>query len=63
MKSVPVYESEPVRLVPGASEYKPQWIWDTRNRAGREVSSGVYFYAICDSQNRVLLKGKLMIVR
>ncbi|MFP4680290.1 MAG: hypothetical protein ACLFQB_07430 [Chitinispirillaceae bacterium] len=63
LKSVPVFSSPYIPLVPGAEEYKPQWIWDTRNRAGRKVSSGVYFYVICDSRNKVLLKGKLMIVR
>ncbi len=63
MKMVPVYSSEPFQFEPESTSYKPQWVWDTRNRSGKLVSSGVYFYAICDEKNRVLLKGKLMIVR
>jgi hypothetical protein len=42
---------------------RPQWIWDTRNHEGERVASGLYLYAIIDEHDKVLTKGKLVIVR
>jgi len=63
IRSVPVYDSRLIRFEPESSTYKPQWVWNTRNEGGQEVSSGVYYYAVYDEKDRVLLRGKLMIVR
>ena len=67
IRAFPVYDTRAagvsIHFEQGSSVYKPQWLWDTRNRAGEEVGSGVYFYVIYDINNKVLFKGKLMIVR
>ncbi len=44
-------------------DQKPQWKWDTRNQRGELVASGLYFYVITDNNGKILIKGKLMIVR
>ncbi|KMQ51164.1 hypothetical protein CHISP_1870 [Chitinispirillum alkaliphilum] len=67
IKAVEVYDTKSagvrVRFTPRSSEMRPEWLWDTRNQAGHEVASGVYFYVVYNMDNRALLRGKLMIVR
>ncbi len=59
----PVFESEPIRFESGNSEMRPQWFWNVKNTRGSDIASGVYFYAIYDQKNRVLMKDKILIVR
>lgn len=63
----PVFDShkagERIHLEPGNSLFKPQWFWDTRNQAGELVNSGLYLYSISNMKGKVLIKGKLIIVR
>ncbi|HAJ79985.1 MAG TPA: hypothetical protein DCO75_09465 [Fibrobacteres bacterium] len=47
----------------GNTNSKPEWKWDTRNRHGELVASGLYLYAIYDVKDNVIKKGKLIIVR
>ena len=47
----------------GLSRQRPDWKWDTRNSLGNEVASGIYPYAVLDAGDRVVHRGKLMIVR
>ena len=67
MNTHPVFDTRRegiyIHFEPNDPERKPEWKWDTRNRHGRLVSSGVYFYGIYDRGDEVLMKGKLMIVR
>ncbi|HEX2956185.1 MAG TPA: hypothetical protein VHO70_05120, partial [Chitinispirillaceae bacterium] len=67
MNTHPVYNSQkagvPIHFEESSSEYLPQWLWNTRNQAGEFVASGLYFYTISDLENKVLTKGKIMIVR
>jgi hypothetical protein len=58
-----VVESGPVNFQDGNPEKKPEWFWNTTNGRGAPVSTGVYFYIIYDAQNKMLLKGKILIVR
>jgi hypothetical protein len=37
--------------------------WDTKNKAGRDVSAGLYIYHIRDKNDNRLASGKLIIVR
>jgi hypothetical protein len=50
-------------FTPGNADLRPEWKWDTRNQRGSPVASGLYFYAVYDVKDNVLIKGKLMIVR
>ncbi|MBD3393526.1 MAG: hypothetical protein GF418_15435 [Chitinivibrionales bacterium] len=64
--SHPVFDSDkagtPV-VFDETSDTGPQWLWDTNNNRGEPLGSGVYLYAIYNSKNKVLAKGKLLIVR
>ncbi|MBN1128470.1 MAG: hypothetical protein JXA71_05755, partial [Chitinispirillaceae bacterium] len=64
VKGYPLYDTRKasglLHFDPGT---EPQWLWDTRNLRGELVASGLYFYVIYDALDRVLVKGKLMIVR
>jgi hypothetical protein len=67
MNTHPVYNSQKagdvIHFEENSSEYLPQWLWDTRNQKGELVASGLYFYTVSDLKNKVLTKGKVMIVR
>lgn len=67
MKALPVYDTKAagvrVFFQPESAVHRPIWLWNTRNQAGAEVASGVYFYVIYDINDRALKRGKLMIVR
>jgi hypothetical protein len=59
----PVFESPLIRFEENNAAMKPEWLWNTRNSRGVLLASGVYFYAIFDAREKVLLKGKILIVR
>ncbi len=59
----PVFESGYIRFQQNNADMKPEWFWDTKNNRGVPIASGVYFYAIYDVNDKVLLKGKLLLVR
>lgn len=59
----PVFESGTISFQEGSATDRPEWFWNTRNNRGSLIASGVYFYAIYDLRGKVLLKGKLLIVR
>lgn len=65
--SHPVFDTrkagQRVRVESGNSLFKPQWHWDTRNQAGELVASGIYLYSISNTEGKVLVKGKMVIVR
>jgi hypothetical protein len=67
MNTHPVYNSQKagvaIHFEENSTEYLPQWLWDTRNQKGELVASGLYFYTITDIENKILTKGKIMIVR
>jgi hypothetical protein len=67
MDTYPVYNSQKagvaIHFEESSAEFLPQWLWDTRNQSGELVASGLYFYTVSDLKNKVLTKGKLMIVR
>jgi hypothetical protein len=67
MNTNPVYNSQKagvaIHFEENSVEFLPQWLWDTRNQHGEFVASGLYFYTISDLKNKVLTKGKIMIVR
>lgn len=67
MSAHPVYSSrkagERIRFSAGGAENLPQWLWDTRNDKDELVATGLYLYAIYDRNNRMLKRGKLIIVR
>ncbi|MBD3344694.1 MAG: hypothetical protein GF401_06495 [Chitinivibrionales bacterium] len=67
MKGYPVFDTDKANIAitfrEGDPDSKPQWKWDTRNQAGEDVASGLYFFAIYDAEGDALTKGKLMIVR
>jgi len=67
MQANPVFNTKSAGILIHFSQtekdQKPQWKWDTRNQHGELVASGLYFYVITDNTGRVLVKGKLMIVR
>ena len=52
-----------IQFATGNADLRPEWKWDTRNQRGSLVASGLYFYAIYDVKDNVLMRGKLMIVR
>ena len=66
MTTHPVFDSDkagtPV-IFDETSETGPQWFWNTCNNKGEPLGSGVYPFAIYDSKDKVLAKGKLLIVR
>jgi len=65
--SHPVFDTrkagQRVHIESGNSLFKPQWHWDTRNQAGELVASGIYLYSISNTEGKVLVKGKIVIVR
>lgn len=67
MNTNPIYNSQKagvaIHFEESSTEFLPQWLWDTRNQSGEFVASGLYFYTVTDLKNKVLTKGKLMIVR
>lgn len=67
MNTHPVYNSQKagdvIHFEENSARYLPQWLWDTRNTKGELVASGLYFYTVSDLKNKVLTKGKIMIVR
>ncbi len=67
MDAHPLYSSkaagERIRFATGNPDLRPEWKWDTRNQRRQLVASGLYFYAIYDVKDNVIMKGKLMIVR
>ena len=42
---------------------QPQYQWDVKNKAGKEISSGLYIYIINDDNNKKVDSGKIVIVR
>ena len=64
VKALPVYDTKKagVNLHFNLGD-EPQWLWTTRNQQGDLVASGLYFYAIYDNKDKVLAKGKLMVIR
>jgi hypothetical protein len=67
MNAVPVFDSEKagenITFSIGDPDHKPQWLWNTENQQGKLVGSGIYFYTIYDTNGRLLMKDKLVIVR
>jgi hypothetical protein len=67
MNTNQVYNSQKagvaIHFEESSAEFLPQWLWDTRNQSGEFVASGLYFYTVSDMKNKVITKGKLMIVR
>jgi len=66
MKGFPVYESQKAGTTISFAEgsgARPAWLWNTENTRGDPVASGLYFYVIRDTKDKVLIKGKLIIVR
>jgi hypothetical protein len=67
MKGFPVYESKKagttISFAEGSGDTRPVWLWNTENTRGDPVASGLYFYVIRDTKGKVLIKGKLIIVR
>jgi hypothetical protein len=67
MNAFPIYFTQSagvrIRFQVGSADLKPEWKWDTRNQHGDLVASGLYFYAIYDTNGSMIMKGKLMIVR
>ncbi len=67
MNTNPVYNSQKagvaIHFEESSTEYLPQWLWDTRNQKGEFVASGLYLYTVSDLKNKVLTKGKIMIIR
>ena len=63
----PVFDSEKagvtISFETGARNKTPQWLWNTKNSKNEYVASGLYLYAIYNKENKVLKKGKLIIVR
>lgn len=59
----PVFESPTIHFEENNPNAKPEWFWNTRNNKNSSIASGVYFYAIYDTKGKVLLKGKILIVR
>ena len=59
----PVFQSPVVHFEENNPDAKPEYFWNTRNNKNSPISSGVYFYAIYDTKGKVLLKGKILIVR
>jgi hypothetical protein len=58
-----VFESEMIHFEENNLNHMPEWFWNTRNNRGDKLASGVYLYAIFDKKDKVLLKGKILIVR
>lgn len=59
----PVFESPAINFEENNPNAKPEYFWNTRNNKNAPIASGVYFYAIYDTKGKVLLKGKILIVR
>ena len=59
----PVFESGMIHFEEHNLDQRPEWFWNTRNNRGDNIASGVYLYAIYDNKDKVILKGKLLIVR
>ncbi len=63
MNTHPLFESGYIRFTEDNPDLKPEWFWNTKNNRGVPIASGVYFYAIYDTKKKVILKGKILIVR
>lgn len=63
MNTHPVFKSPVIHFEENNPEAKPEYFWNTRNNKNSPIASGIYFYAIYDPKGKVLLKGKILIVR
>jgi len=38
-------------------------VWDGKNRKGREVSAGIYYYVVLNKYSKQVVKGKVFIIK
>jgi hypothetical protein len=67
MNTHPVFDSEKagirIHFEEDNPDALPSWKWEAVNTRGSRVATGVYLYGIFDPDEKLLIKGKLLVVR